>query len=202
MENTKQKKKIKFFDIIAIISTIGIIALLITDFWGLMIFFLIIHPFVTIPIIILYIISFFETIISAIRKGIRKGIRSNWLKIIAHIITIVAITVFSLYHSELLKSKRILTATLKDDLFHYTLIFRENGRVENKIIGVFGYSKTFKGTYHFEGDTIIFSKKPYDENWPPDTLLIDQNQNVIFIYQDSNGQFNTKIEWLNHFKIK
>ena len=107
-----------------------------------------------------------------------------------------------LYNSELFKSNRILEAKLEDDLFHYTLIFRENGSVENRAVGIFWYKKTFKGTYHFNGDTIIFSKKPYDNDWLPDTLLIDRNQNVIFIHRDSNGKFDTEIEWLNHFKIK
>jgi len=198
MENIKQKKKIKLFDIIAIISTIGIIAWLVIGFCIGLIYSLLFCRFILFPIIILYIISFFETIISVIRKGVKN----NRLKIIAHIIIIVAITTFSLYHSDLFKSKRILTAILKEDLFYYTLIFRENGSVENEIDGFLGYSGTYKGTYHFEGDTIIFSKKPYVNDFIPDTLLIDRNQNVIFIHRDSNGQFDTKIRWLNHFKIK
>jgi len=190
-------KKIKFFDVIAIISMAGIIAWQITDFFGGMFIFLLSYSAIILPIIILYIISFFETIISIIKRGVKN----SKIKLIAHTIVLIAIIIFNLYHSELFKSKPILKAILRDDLFHHTLIFRENGKVENQIQGMFGYEKTYKGIYHFKEDTIIFSKKPYDNDFIPDTLLIDKYQNVIFMYKDKNGHFNKEIEWLNHFKI-
>ena len=192
------KQKIKIFDIVAIISTVGITAWMITDFFGGMFIYLLSYSLIIIPIIILYLISFFETI----KSVIIKGVKSNKIKLIAHLIVIVSIIIFNLYYSELFKSKQILTATLKDDFFYYTLIFRENGSVENRIEGFLGYSETLKGTYLFKGDTIIFSRKPYDNDFIPDTLLVDRNQNVIFIHRDNKGKFDTEIRWLNHFKIK
>ena len=129
MENKKWKQKIKIFDVIAVISTAGIIAWMVTDFFGGMFIFLLSYSLVLIPIIILYIISFFETV----KSLIIKGVKSNKIKLAAHLIVIVAIIIFNLYHSELFKSKLILTATLQDDLSHCTLIFRKNGSVENRI---------------------------------------------------------------------
>ena len=187
------KNRIRVFDIFAIISLFGMIFFLLTDFLDT-------YPFVALLIIILFVISFFETVISLIKRGVR----SNRIKIIAHSIIILTMVILKLYNSnsELFKSNRMLEATLKDDLFYYTLIFRENGTVENQIDGFLGYSKTYKGTYVIKGDTVIFSKKPYDNNFIPDTLLIDRNQGVIFMKRDKNGQFSTKTEWLNHFTIR
>ena len=81
-------------------------------------------------------------------------------------------------------------------------IFRENGNVENKESGVFGFSQTHHGKYKIEKDLIIFSERPYDTDFIPDTLLIDTNQNALFKEKDSKGNFRTEKEWLNHFKIE
>ncbi|RYE50771.1 MAG: ATP-binding protein, partial [Sphingobacteriales bacterium] len=90
---------------------------------------------------------------------------------------------------EFLKSKQVLSATLKDDLFHYTLIFREDGSCENQTQGFLGFEETFHGDYTLNGDTIIFKKKPYDNNFIPDTLLIDEKENAIFKEKNENGNF-------------
>ncbi|WP_222597367.1 hypothetical protein [Hyunsoonleella aquatilis] len=95
-----------------------------------------------------------------------------------------------------------MTAILKDDLFHYTLILREDGTCENNVNGFLGFKEQFSGTYKIDGDTIIFTQKPYDNNFIPDTLLLDKKQNAIFINRDKEGKFNTEKEWLNHFKIR
>ncbi|MCL2328883.1 MAG: hypothetical protein FWC39_10295 [Bacteroidetes bacterium] len=197
MKNKKTKQRIKIFDSIAIIAMLGIIAWIVTDFFGGMFIWFVSYPLVIIPVIILFVVSFVETITSVIKRGIH----ANRIKLTAHSMIIVAIIILNVYNSELFKSKQILKAALKDDLFYYTLIFRENGNVENRIDGVFGYTEIIKGTYFFKGDTIIFSKKPYKNDFLPDTLLIDRNQGVIFITQNKNGQFSTEVEWLNHFKI-
>ncbi len=95
-----------------------------------------------------------------------------------------------------------MTAVLKDDLYHYRLILRKNGNVENQANGMFGFSQTFHGKYKIENDFIIFSEKPYDNDFIPDTLLIDKEQNALFIEKDSKGNFRTEKEWLNHFEIE
>ncbi|HLV51877.1 MAG TPA: hypothetical protein VKY44_07980, partial [Flavobacterium sp.] len=102
---------------------------------------------------------------------------------------------------DIFKSPRTLTATLRDDIFHYTLIFREDGIVENEINGIFGFRETIKGNYRIEGDTIIFSKIPYDNDFIPEQLLIDREQNAIFIIKNKDGNFIRKKEWLNYLEI-
>ena len=68
---------------------------------------------------------------------------------------------------------------------------------------LFRYSKVINGKYIFKGDTIIFTEKPYDNEWLPDTLLLDKNANTIFKEKDKNtGEFITEKHWLNHFIIK
>lgn len=95
-----------------------------------------------------------------------------------------------------------MTAVLKDDLYNYRLIFRKNNTVENQINGFMGFSQTISGKYKIENDLIIFNPKPYDNDFIPDTLLIDKKQNVIFKERDENGNFRTNKEWLNHFEIE
>lgn len=95
-----------------------------------------------------------------------------------------------------------MTAVLKDDLYHYRLVFRKDRTVENQINGFMGFSKTIHGKYKIENDLIIFDPKPYDNDFIPDTMLIDKKLNAIFIGKDKNGNFRTVKEWLNHFEIE
>jgi hypothetical protein len=187
-------RKIKRFDIVAIISTIGMIGWLVTDFFGGMIIYLLSYGLLIIPIIILYLISIVETL--------RNWKSRSKIKILFHFTVILTIIFLNLYHSDILKSKRVMTATLKDDLFYYTLIFRKNGTCENNISGFMGFSQTFKGKYITKGDTIIFKKKPYNNDFIPDTLLVDKNEKAIFIEKEENGKFRRTKEWLNHFEIE
>ena len=198
MTTENRKSKISSYDIIAIISAVGLIGWIITDFFGGMIIWLLSYGLIIIPIILLYTFSIFDTIISLIRKGNR----TSKIKLTAHGIVLLSIFVFNLYHSEVFKSKRIMTAILKDDLSHFRLILRKNGNAENQVNGMFGFSKTFHGKFKIENDLIIFSEKPYANDFIPDTLLIDKEQDALFMEKDSNGKFRTEKEWLNHFKIK
>lgn len=132
----------------------------------------------------------------------RTGKQTSKVKLSAHGIVIFAILAFNLYHSEIFKSATIMSAVLKDDLYHYRLILRENGNVENQANGPFGFSKTYKGKYKIENDLIIFSEKPYENSFIPDTLLIDKQQGALFMEKDAHGDFRTEKEWLNHFEIE
>ena len=185
-------------NLIAIISTIGIIIWMITEFYGGMFIYLLSYPFLIIPTILLYVFSFFETLVSLMKSGIKK----NFIKIFFHSTLILIIIVFNLINSEVFKSKKILSATLKDYQYYYNLVFRENGEVENNINGMFGYSEQITGKYKIKGDTIIFTKVPYDNNFIPDTLLIDKVQNALFMYKDKNGEFIREKQFLNHLEIK
>jgi len=186
------------FNCMAILSTLGIFCWIITDFFGGMILYLFTYGIFIVPLIVLYIISLGDTLLSTVKRGIK----ANKIKVIFHGALFFLIILFNLCHSDVFKSKRILTATLKDDLFYYTLIFRKNGTVENEINGFLGFQQTIKGSYLISGDTIIFTKVPYDNDFIPEKLLIDREQNAIFMYRDENGHFVQKKEWLNHFEIE
>src|SRR5690606_1351257 len=184
-------------NIIAIISTLWILCWIITDFYGGMLLYFFSYGLFIIPIIILFVVSFIDTIVSTIKRGVKD----NKIKVIFHGTLLLMIVLFNVFQSDIFKSPTILTATLKDDLFHYTLIFRKDGTVENEVNGIFGFQETFKGKYQTEGDTIIFLKVPYDNDFIPEQLLIDREQNAIFMYKDESGNFSRKKEWLNHLEI-
>lgn len=185
-------------NVIAVVSTVGILCWRITDWYGGMVIFLLSYAVIIIPIVLLYVISFLATIGSVIRTGVK----SNKVKVYCHGLLLFILLLFKIFQSDLFKSKRILSATLYDDLFQYTLIFRENGDCENEVHGMFGFKETFHGKYRFMGDTIVFEKLPYDnKNFIPDTILIDREKKAIFIARDKRGMFVVEPEWLNHFKI-
>ncbi|MBK0402255.1 hypothetical protein I5M27_04620 [Adhaeribacter sp. BT258] len=169
-----------------------------TDYFGGMFIYLLSYGIIIIPIIILYIISFGNTIISTAKHGFKQ----NKIKVIFHGLVLLSIILTNITQSDILKSKRILTAALKDDQFHYKLVFRENGTCENEVSGIFGFQEVFHGKYKLQGDTIVFTKKPYDNNFIPDTLLINKKENAIFMNKDNQGNFSTTKEWLNHFEIQ
>ena len=171
---------------------------MLTDYFGGMVIYLLSYGLIIIPIIILYIISFGNTIISTAKNGFKQ----NKIKVVFHGLVLLAIILTNLIQSDILKSKRILTATLKDDQFYYTLVFRENGTCENEVSGIIGFQEVFHGKYKFQGDTIVFTEKPYDNNFIPDTLLINKKEKAIFINKDKQGNFITTKEWLNYFKIQ
>ncbi len=179
-------------------SIIGIICWNISDYFGGMIIHLIQYWFLILPLLVFYIISLVRTFILIIYSGLK---RTKFL-IIFHSIFLLLLVAKHTIDSDTFKSKRILTATLKDDLFHYTLILREDGTCENNVNGFLGFKEQFSGSYKIIEDTIIFSQKPYDNNFIPDTLLLDRKQNAIFLKKNKDGNFNTKKEWLNHFQIR
>ena len=168
-----------------------------TDFFGGIMIYLISYWFLIIPTIGLYIASLLQTLITIIKSGFIP----NKIKTAAHLTVLIAILFFNVYHSDLFKSKRILTATLKDDLFHYQLVLRENGTCENYVSGMLGFTETFYGTYLIKNDTILFTKVPYDNDFIPDTLLIDEQSDAIYTEKDINGNFIRKKSYLNHFMI-
>lgn len=194
----KTKNKISRYDIIAILSGVVIVVWIVSDFFGGMILHLINSWFIILPAILLYLFSFFETLISLFRNGKR----TSKAKLTAHGIVILAIIAFNTYPSELFKSEKIMSAVLKDDLYHYRLIFRKNGDVANQINGILGFSQTYYGKYKIVSNLIIFSEKPYDNNFIPDTILIDAGQNALFRKKDIDGNFITKREWAEYFEIE
>ena len=193
-----EKNKISGYDIIAIVSGAGVIGWILSDFFGGMIVFLFTYGLLIIPTLLLYVFSFFETLISLTRNTQK----TNKTRLVAHGIVFLAIITFNVYHSDLLRSKKVMAAILKDDLYHYRLVFRKNGIVENQVSGMLGFSQTYHGEYKIEDNLIIFSQKPYDNDFLPDTLLLHKEQGAIFIKKNESGAFSTEKEWLNHLEIE
>jgi hypothetical protein len=183
---------------LTVLSVIGMICWNITDYFGGMFIHLLQYWFLIIPMVIVYLISFIVTII----KLLKRGIKSNKLVFGAHLFLIVFLVTTSLIEADFFKSKIVLKGTLKDDLFYYTLLFREDGTCENNVNGFMGFKESFKGNYKMAGDTIIFIVKPYDNDFIPDTLLYNKKQNAIFLHKNKKGEFSTEKEWLNHFEVE
>lgn len=153
------------------------------------------------PLLLACLILMMNTIISVRKEGLAK----NKINVAAHLLVIVAFMLFHFIdvnkyikdYKESQKSERVLTAGLKDDLFYYTLIFRENGDCEHEINGFLGYEDVIKGKYYIKGDTIIFTKKPYSNDFLPDTVLIDREDNKLLLQRDSLGNFIRKYDYYN-----
>jgi hypothetical protein len=191
----EEKDKQKLTNGLAIISAVaGWTVLFLTEYYGGLVLFVVFAKYWFIPLIGL--ISFIETVIYLFKKGLRK----SKIKLFSHGSVFLVLILLGLCHSNLFKSKEILTATLHDEHFSYTLIFRKNGEVENHIFGMFFHTQTIKGTYVMKGDTIIFTKKPYDNNFIPDTLLWDKEKNALMMYR--NGHIPTDIYQGNYFNVK
>lgn len=187
----------KLYNFIAIISCLGVIAWMISDYFGGMILFFAMYFYIVLAIVILYVISIIQTIFSWIINGFIK----NRFRIIAHLSVWIFISGISLYESDLFKSKRVVSATLHDDLYHYTLVLRESGECEINTLGFMGYSDQIKGKYFMKNDTIIFTKVPYENDFIPDTVYWNREEQAIFITKDDKGNFSNTKSFLNHFEI-
>lgn len=186
----------KKFEVIAIVFTITmIICIFLFSINASMVLF--VFHMLILPFVVLYFISVVETIISLIRKGFKK----NKIKVICHALVVLAIAVSNVYSSDIFKSKTVLKARLVDDLFFYTLIFREDGTCETEVDGIFFYKDLIKGRYQMKGDTILFIEKPYDNNFIPDTMLVDRDEKAIFLHRDSVGEFERAKQGLEYFRI-
>ena len=142
MNNKSQNKFKIIFDILAIISMIGIVLCVIAVFSGAMLFCFLVFRSICLTLIVIYLISLIETIISICKTGIKN----NKIKVISHSIIILGFILLGFKHFEVSKSKKVLEAYLVDDWVRYTLVFRENGCVENHIY-MLGFTEEIKGNY-------------------------------------------------------
>jgi len=182
---------------LTVISSIGVIAWIITDFFGGMTIYLLMYWWLVIPIVLLFGITLFITIILLFEEGIKN----NRLISMTHALSLSVILVFCLYNSEFLKSKKVLDASLIDDLTRIDLIFRENGKFETNISGMFCYSESIKGRYFIRKDSIFFLDKPYSNDFIPDTVIIDNDKSAIFFRKNKNGEFSREKSFVNYFEI-
>jgi hypothetical protein len=180
--------------IMALIGSVGVIYLIISDYYGGMFVHMLSYGLILLSLLSIYFVSFITTLSSVIKAGIRE----NKLRVSILSVPVILFLASCIYNAEFHKSPRIITAGFKDDLFYYTLIFREDGSCENEISGFLGYEEVIKGKYYFKGDTIIFTKKPYNNDFIPDTILIDRKEEKILLQRDSLGNFNRKYD---SFKI-
>lgn len=180
--------------LMALIGSAGVIYLIISDYYGGMFIHLLSYGMILLPLLGIYFVS----VIFTLRSIAKEGIRKNKLHVAILSLPVILFLASCVYDAEFHKSPRVLTAELKDDLFYYTLIFREDGSCEHDISGFLAYEEVIKGKYYFKGDTIIFTKKPYDNDFIPDTILIDRVENRLFLQRDSLGNFNKE---RNYFDI-
>ncbi len=188
-----KKKNLTSFEIVSLLSVIGMISWYITDYFGGMILHVFMYWYLIIPVLIIYLISLLRFIFKILKTGFRK----NKVITLIHSLFLIFLLLTFVFESDLFKSKRVLTGILKDDLSHQTLIFRENGSCENDIVGFLGFKESFYGKYFMKGDTIIFTKKPYNNDFLPDTIFLNRNEKAIFLYKNTY-----KKEWLNHFELQ
>jgi len=189
--------KKRILNIASIIATLSIIGWMITEFFGGMIIYLLMYRWILIPLIIIYAITFFLTLI----KIARNGIKSNKIIFYAHSFGLLMIIMFNIYQSELLKSKILLKATLKDDLSGIDLVLRKNGNFETISDGLFGYTDKVTGKYLKQGDTIVFLKRPYSNDFIPERVIIDKKDSVVYFKKDSNGEYIKEKSFAGYFKI-
>lgn len=179
--------------LMAVIGSAGVIYLIIADYYGGMFIHMLSYGIILLPLLGIYFVSLMSTLISVIKAGVKE----NMLHVFIVSLPIILFLASCIYDAEFHKSSKILTAEFKEDLFYCKLIFRENGDCVHEIAGFLGYEEVIKGKYYLKGDTIIFTKKPYDNNFLPDTILIDREENKLILQRDSLGNFNRKYEYYN-----
>ena len=185
-------KKI-FPALMALIGSAGVIYLIISDYYGGAFIHLLSYGMILLPLLGIYFVS----IIFTLRSIAKEGIRENKLHVAILSLPVILFFVSCIYDAEFHKSSKVLITKFNDDRSYYTLIFREDGSCEHDISGFLGYEEVIKGKYYFKGDTIIFTKKPYDNDFIPDTILIDRVENKLFLQRDSLGNFNKKGRYFN-----
>ena len=144
--------------------------------------------FYLIPILVFglfFIIFFILTIVKKNKPGIIIGI-----------VTIGILALSILLTSELFKSKKVLEASLIDDLSAIHLTLRENNKFEVVASTMFT-EETYIGVYEMEDNKIIFKDKRYCNDFIPDTVYIIEN---MVIMKFKNG--NPVTDFATYFEIK
>ena len=95
------------------------------------------------------------------------------------------------------KSKKILEATLMDDLSAIHLTLRADKKFEMVSSNMFS-EKVYKGNYQIVDNKIIFKDKRYDNDFIPDTVTIIGDK--IIIRFDESGKPIT--DFATYFDIK
>ena len=145
--------------------------------------------FSVIPLV-LFGITFVGLFILTITTKNRNGI-------LIGLVIFGAIFVSELVTSEIFKSRKLLEATLMDDLTAIHLTLRADNSFEVVSSNMFS-EDIYKGTYLLENNKIIFKDKRYSNNFIPDTLTIIGDK--IIVHFDKKGSPIT--DFPTYFDIK
>lgn len=171
---------------------------MITDFFGGMIIWLLSYFYVIIGAVILYLV----TLLITLGKVLKGGIKANRGIFYTHLSGLVLILLFNLYQSELFKARKLLDATLFDDLSAINIVLRDGNQFETTSFGLFGYEeKEAVGQYELHGDTIYFLTQPYSNDFLPNTMIISKQDSALYFNKDSAGDFSQDKSYLNYFRI-
>ncbi len=187
----------KKLSLLSVISVVSMFIWYVKSYSGGAFIYLFEYGIILILMIIVYISTLFVTIYRFLSGNDLNNSISKW----AHGIFIILLIGSGIYHSELFKSNIVLRARLNDDLYSYTLNFRTDGTVSTNIVGMFGYSESIDGSYRFVDSLVVFDNVPYENDFIPDTLLVDQSTNAIYMTKDRNGNFSKEKTWLSYFEI-
>jgi hypothetical protein len=135
-------------------------------------------------------IAFFVFFVLSITNRNRKGINVG-------IFVLGIISTSELLSSEIFKSKKILEATLIDDLSAIHLILRKDSKFEMVSSDMFN-EDVYKGNYHIVDNKIIFEDERYSNDFIPDTLTIIGDKLIVRF--DENG--NPVKDFATYFDIK
>lgn len=140
--------------------------------------------------LVLFGMSFLGLFILTITTKNRNGI-------LIGLVIIGTICLSELITLEIFKSKKILEATLIDDLSAIHLTLRADNRFEVVSSNMFN-EDVYKGSYLIINNQIIFKDKRYSNDFIPDTLTIIGDK--IIVRFDKNG--NPITDFATYFDIK
>ncbi len=162
-----------------------------------MVLYAIMYWWILLPVLVIYVI----TLIKTIADFFFEKPRIYHIRTFVHLYGLTILTVATLYDSELFKSKKLLSATLIDDLSSISINLRNDNTFDTHVSGMFGYSEEYRGKYELKGDTIIFLNRPYENNFIPDRVLINHADSAIYINKLKNGEFDQTRSFVNYFRI-
>ncbi|MBC5773812.1 hypothetical protein H8S95_07035 [Pontibacter sp. KCTC 32443] len=145
---------------------------------------------------IFYLFPFLILIVQLLGLFIFTIIKKNRAGTLVGGLIILSIVSTFLYNSELVKSKRVLQATLMDDLSAIHLTLRENRQFEVNASTLFT-EDYFYGKYKVIDNKIIFLDKRYNNDFIPDTVTIVGDKIIL---EFENGEPNT--DFASYFDIK
>lgn len=193
----KENKPTDLIIILSIISILVVIVWIISDYFGGLVFHLLMYFWIIFPSLIVYIVSGIITII----KSIKFGIKNNKILLAIHTIALISILVYNIYESELFKSRILIDSILLHNYSRINIKLREGGHFNTSYLGIDAYKTKFSGKYILKNDTLIFLDRHYYNDYIPDTVLINKIDSVIYFKKDKSGKFIKAICHINYIKI-